>query len=234
MDRLASADQLRRARIHPVAVLAALMTYQQGQGMRGSMTWRPVTQIVDALDKAFYLAFQNVVPTGKRLVLALDVSGSMSWGTVAGVPGLTPRVGSAAMALVAAATEREVVVIGFSHQIVRLNISPRQRLDDAVTAVSNLPFGATDCALPLLWALENRVQADAFVVYTDSETWYGDIHPAQALQQYRRQTGIPAKLAVVGMVSNRLSIADPQDAGMLDVVGFDTAVPQLLANFIRD
>ena len=62
-------------------------------------------QIVDALDAAFYTAFENVEPTGKRLLLALDVSGSMARRRVAGVPGLTPRDASAALALVTAATE---------------------------------------------------------------------------------------------------------------------------------
>lgn len=233
--RLVDAEQLRRARVHPVAVLAALLTYRHGKGARGRLTWNPVTAVVDALDQAFYRAFQNVEATGKRLVLALDVSGSMSMGMVAGVPGLTPRVASAAMALVTAATEqqRQPTIIGFAHQMVRLNISPRQRLDDAVEAVSGLPFGATDLARPMLWALANNVKADAFVVYTDSETWVGNIHPAQALQTYRQQTGIPAKLVVVGMVANRFSVADPHDAGMLDVVGFDTAVPALIVDFIR-
>jgi len=74
---------------------------------------------------------------------------------------------------------------------------------------------------------------DAFVVYTDSETWAGKIHPAQALREYRQRTGIPAKLVVVGMVSNGFSIADPTDGGMLDVVGFDAAAPALIADFIR-
>ncbi len=55
----------------------------------------------------------------------------------------------------------------------------------------------------------------------------------QALRQYRAQTGIAAKLVVVGMVSNGFSIADPDDAGMLDVIGFDTATPSLMADFIR-
>ena len=45
--------------------------------------------------------------------------------------------------------------------------------------------------------------------------------------------GIPAKLVVVGLVSNGFSIADPDDAGMLDVVGFDTAAPALIADFLR-
>ena len=74
---------------------------------------------------------------------------------------------------------------------------------------------------------------DAFVIYTDSETWAGETHPVQALRQYREKTGIAAKLVTVGMVSNGFSIADPNDAGMLDVVGFDTAAPAVIADFIR-
>ncbi len=100
-------------------------------------------------------------------------------------------------------------------------------------AVSNLPFGGTDCALPMLYALERGLKVDAFVVYTDSETWAGNIHPVQALREYRKKTGIAAKLVVVGMVSNGFSIADPNDGGMLDVVGFDAAAPALIADFIR-
>ena len=43
--------------------------------------------------------------------------------------------------------------------------------------------------------------------------------------------GIPAKLVVVGMVANDFTIADPNDSGMMDVVGFDTAVPNIMADF---
>ena len=43
--------------------------------------------------------------------------------------------------------------------------------------------------------------------------------------------GIGAKLVVIGMVSNGFTIADPNDAGMLDVVGFDTATPSIIADF---
>ena len=74
---------------------------------------RRCREIVDALDAAFYTAFENVEPTGKRLLLALDVSGSMVGGRVAGVPGLTPRDASAALALVTAATEPRYEIVGF-------------------------------------------------------------------------------------------------------------------------
>jgi 60 kDa SS-A/Ro ribonucleoprotein len=230
---ITSGDQLRRARIHPIAVLAALLTYQQGRGVRGSGEWAPVTQVIDALDSAFYVAFGNVQPSGRRLVLALDVSGSMGAGEIAGVPGLSPRVGSAAMALVTAATEKDFNIMAFAHKFMPIKVSPRQRLDDVVSTITNLNFGGTDCALPMLWALENKVQADAFVVYTDSETWFGKIHPVQALRQYRETMGIPAKLIVVGMVSNGFSIADPDDGGMMDCVdGYSQ--PTLIADFIKE
>lgn len=240
---LADGERLRAARVHPVAVLAALTTYQSGRGVRGQGQWEPVGEVVDALNAAFYQAFGNVTPAGRRIVLALDVSGSMASGMIAGVPGLTPRVGTAAMALVTAATEPQHTIVAFTagpyrtryggSGISRLAITPAQRLDDVVRAVSGLPFGGTDCALPMLWALENGVAADAFVIYTDSETWAGDIHPSQALQQYRARTGIPARLVVVGMVASDFSIADPDDGGMLDVVGFDTAAPELISSFVR-
>jgi hypothetical protein len=57
--------------------------------------------------------------------------------------------------------------------------------------------------------------------------------PAQALREYRRASGIDARLVVVGMVSNCFSIADPGDPGMLDVVGFHSATPQLISDFAR-
>jgi len=174
----------------------------------------------------------------------------MGGGHVAGVPGLTPRDASAALALVTAATEERYEVLGFfagrrgwktgtrrdgwgEDGLTPLAISPRQRLDDAVKTVSNLPFGGTDCALPMLYAQAQSREIDTFVIYTDSETWAGDVHPAQALRDYRNASGIDARLIVVGMVSNGFSIADPSDPGMLDVVGFDTATPQLISDFAR-
>jgi 60 kDa SS-A/Ro ribonucleoprotein len=232
-DRLADGERLKKARIHPVAVLAALLTYKQGRGERGKNVWTPVSQVVDALDGAFYAAFGNVEPTGKRWLFGLDVSGSMDSGTVAGVPGLTPRVGAAALSLVTAATERDHHFVGFSHQLVPLAISPRQRLDDVAETMRRTPMGRTDCSLPMVYAAQQGIPVDVFCVVTDNETYAGPVHPCQALRQYRQRTGIPAKLIVVGMTATEISIADPADAGSLDVIGFDSAAPQVMADFAR-
>lgn len=235
-SQLRDKPRLAKARVHPIAILAALTTYQSGRGVRGSGTWQPVASVVDALDAAFYASFGLIEPAGKRMLLALDVSGSMTCGSVGGAAGLTPRIASAAMALVTAATEPGHAFIAFTAGaggVTPLSISPRQRLDDVVKTVEALPMGSTDCSLPMLWAQTNGIDVDTFCVYTDNETWAGNVHPAQALRSYRDARGVPAKLVVVGMTSNGFSIADPNDAGMMDVVGFDTSTPPVIADFAR-
>ena len=62
--------------------------------------------------------------------------------------------------------------------------------------------------------------------------YQGRIHADEALRRYRVQSGIrDAKLVVVGMASNGFTIADPADPGMLDVVGFDSAAPEIISSF---
>jgi 60 kDa SS-A/Ro ribonucleoprotein len=254
---LNSQDAILEARVHPIAILGAHATYHSGGGFRSKNTWTPVGAIVEALENAFYLAFGNVEPTGQRRLIALDVSGSMSMYELAGVPGLTPRAGSAALALISLATGDETEVVAFAADeqrgafwgyypqtleeaglsgtrvkgIARFPVERGAKLQDVLNKTNNLPFAGTDCALPMVYALREHKEFDVFEVYTDSETWAGGIHPAQALHRYREQTNIPAKLVVVGMTSNGFSIADPRDPGMLDVVGFDTATPNIISEF---
>jgi 60 kDa SS-A/Ro ribonucleoprotein len=229
-DRLADGDALRKARVHPLSVLVALATYAQGHGFRGASAWTPVPQVVAALDEAFYLAFGAIEPAGKRTLVALDVSGSMTMGQVANSP-LAPFQAEGAMAMTVVRTEPEYFTMAFSGGFVSLPLTPKQRLDDVLRTMANMPFDRTDCAVPMVWAEHNRVPVDTFLIYTDSETWAGTIHPHQALERYRQKMGIPARLAVIGMTSNGFSIANSNDAGELDCVGFDTSTPQLLTEF---
>lgn len=252
VDQLGDVDALKKARVHPLQILLALKTYAQGHGDKGKLTWEPVPAVIGALDAAFYTAFQAVVPTGKRILLALDVSGSMDGSCIAG-SSLTAREGSSAMALVTAATERNYHITAFTSApgayrygsgrsmharypagMAPVNFTPGLRLDQVVAATQQIPLGGTDCALPMLYASAKDLEVDAFVIYTDSETWAGNIHPAEALRNYRAKSGIPAKMIICAMTSNGFSIAPPDDGGCLDVIGFDAAAPAVMADFIRD
>jgi hypothetical protein len=376
--RITDARDIKRTRIHPYTILVAMLTYKKGSGDKGGMMWTPNIHIVDALDHAFKLAFQNITPTGKRIKIALDVSGSMSSAFCAGSQIVNCATASVAMMMMTLYVERgvapgvvpgavnraelaslgdappplwkttqlpdgrilyentktnecqftkpqetlapsagggggiapgadiraklpplgggtpqykatkkylghpdtqpaatpsygygyssyyapppaylpelypppvipsNVTICAFANTLTELTNAvvgymdattdpatglPTMSIADALSLV-DLPFSSTDCALPMVRALENREQVDAFVIYTDSETFMGKIHPQVALEQYRAATGIDAKLIVVGMTSNCLTIADPKDLNTLNLAGFDTATPRLINDFI--
>ncbi len=66
---------------------------------------------------------------------------------------------------------------------------------------------------------------------TDNETWFGNIHPFEALKKYRSKFNKEAKLAVLAFRANEFTIADPSDAGMMDIAGLDANVPKILSEF---
>ncbi|KAJ3110011.1 60 kDa SS-A/Ro ribonucleoprotein [Phlyctochytrium bullatum] len=231
-ESLRAPQKLKKARIHPFSVLVALWQYRQGKGLKGSLSWEPVQEVTAALNDAFYLSFDFVEPTNKRYMVCLDVSGSMTWSTINGSC-LTPRDASAAMAMTFLRTEPRTHLMAFSNTLVPItNITRKDTLESVISKVSCLPAGGTDCSLPMTYALQNKIEVDVFMVFTDSETYAGRVQPVQALRKYRKEMGIPARLVVFGMVSNGFSIADPSDAGMLDVVGFDTSAPTVVSEFV--
>lgn len=232
IDKLSDQEYIRSSRVHPLTIYVAMRQYESGKGKLGSLTWKPVTAIVDALEAAFYLAFENVPVSNKRFLLGLDVSGSMSSGSCTGVD-ITPAEGTAIMSMVTARKAKYYQIMGFSSQFRDLGITARDTLKTAVRKVKDHNFGSTNCALPMLYALKNKIPVDVFVVYTDNETWSGYTHPSVALEQYRKQMGINSKMIVVGMSSTNFSIGDPNDKNTLDICGFDTSTPQLIEEFIN-
>lgn len=231
VEQLHDEERLKRARVHPIQVLAALATYESGHGVRGSLSWTPVPRVLAALDDAFYATFKNVEPTNKRFLLGLDVSGSMGWGQVVGVPNLTPARVTAAMSMLTARTEQQHHIMGFADQFRELGITASDSLAQAMEKVVRSNFGGTNASLPMSWAREHKVPVDTFVVYTDNETWVGRSHPFEELKLYRKEMDIDSKLMVVATSSTGFTIADPSDAGMLDVAGFDPSVPEILRSF---
>jgi hypothetical protein len=237
---LGDPKNVKESKIHPLQVLIGMKTYSQGKGDLGSMTWPVNSYITTALSTTFRQAFGNITPTGKRFMIGLDVSGSMSMCMCAGAKNITPREGSVAMAMMTLHAEgaQNVHVYGFSHIFHNFNgkIRPEMTIQDAIKA-TDVPFGATDCALPMTEALKmythSGIVFDVFCVYTDNETYAPNIHPQVALEQYRKATGVDAKLIVVGMVANQLTIADPKDKNTLNLAGFDTSTPELISLFIR-
>jgi 60 kDa SS-A/Ro ribonucleoprotein len=238
-DILSDPEEIHKGRLHPVAFLNAWGAYDGSlpgrwgyyDGRRPAGTVTPV--VTAALEDGFYASFANVEPSKARTMLGMDVSGSMTMGEISGLKNLIPLQASAAMASVTLRTEPYVTTMAFSSGFVPLNLSPRDNLGSIIDKMRGLPFSGTDCAVPMLHAAKNNLEIDHFVIYTDNETWQGNVHADKALRDYRQKSGINAKLTVVGMTATNFTIADPSDAGMLDVVGFDSAAPRVIADFAR-
>lgn len=246
-QRLVDDEQIKRSRIHPMHYLLALKNYAAGHGFRGSTTWNADNSIIAALDNGFYKSFANVEPTGKAFMLGVDVSSSMR-SSISG-SNVSCAEAAGAMAMVIARTEPNHYIHGFcsagrgysfrrstEHSIagfVDLGIGSNDSMQDVMGKVQRSNFGGTDCSIPMLYAKANNIMVDTFVVITDSETWAGNVKPSEALRQYRNSHNPNAKLVVVACAGNRFTIADPNDSGMLDVVGFDANVLPVIAEFSR-
>lgn len=224
VKRITDPDALKKSRIHPIHLLQAHKILSQKHPGH--------TKTLSALDDAFYLAFGNIKPAGKRILIGVDVSASMTWSGCQGMNCLKPMDAAAAMTLMLVKSEPSVKTMAFAHQLQNLSITNMDNLTSVAKSMSGLNFGSTDCSLPMQYALQNNLNVDCFIVMTDSETYHGVIHPSEALKQYRQKINKDAKLAVLAFSSNGFSIADPNDAGMIDIAGFDLSTPEVLRAFM--
>jgi hypothetical protein len=237
--RLTNQTEVLKARIHPIKVLVASKVYTNGCGDSGSLTWTPNAYIGVALTDLFRISYGAVTPTGKRIMLGIDVSGSMST-PVLGSKVLTCRDASIAMALLYLETEKNVSAVAFSDTLTDL-LAPSSRnrltrgmtLQQALSATNGMNFSSTDCVLPIQHAIKHNILIDAFIVITDNETYAPNEHPQNALIRYRELTGIQAKLIVLGMTGNCFTIVDPTDRNTLNLAGFDTSTPEIASMFMR-
>ena len=236
--RLTNQTEVLKARIHPIKVLVASKVYTNGCGDSGSLTWIPNAYIGVALTDLFRISYGAVTPTGKRIMLGIDVSGSMST-PVLGSKVLTCRDASIAMALLYIETEKNVSAVAFSDTLTdliapsRFQLRRGMTLQQALAATNGMNFSSTDCVLPIQHAIKHNLQIDAFIVITDCETYAPNEHPQNALIRYRELTGIQAKLIVLGMTGNCFTIVDPTDRNTLNLAGFDTSTPEIASMFMR-
>ena len=234
LSRLVSRENINKSKVHPFQILIALQTYSKGKGFKGSSSWTPDVDICSTLNISYKISFNNVIPTGKKFLLGLDVSGSMSWpGSACGIECMTASEIACSMAMIIAGTEEHCDIMGFSSTFKVLNIDPKNNLEENLKITNNNTFGSTDCSLPMTWSMDNNKYYDCMIVITDNETNANNIKPSEALRQYRNKMSKNCKLIVIATSANKFSIADPNDPfGMLDIAGFDADTPNVIRDFV--
>ena len=245
--RLGNPDALREGRIHPMDVFLALRVYNCGTSQPNPKdaphTWQPVGEISDALEDAYDKSFGYTEPSGRRLIVAVDSSGSMTGKRYLDGPVVNPvMMGGSPLG-----TPYEIAC-AMAVQIKRIEGANAHVIDvdtavhpSKVTARTNMreiaswqpSGGGTDLALPFGWASQYDVKADGFLVLTDGETWAGHQHPFQALSAYRSRYNPQARVIVAAMAAVGHTIGEPGDPGILNVAGMDASLPKVVTGFIR-
>ena len=230
MDKLGDRAWIKKNRLHPLSILNAQRIYEQGRGVLGNGSWTVNRNVVDALEDAFYMSFDEIEPTGKNYFYGIDISGSMTLK----YPGMNMSCNevAAVLAMAHVRTERNTFVGGFGYQFQPLNISKKDKLKEAA-AKCNGHFGSTNPGSAIEYAINQGIDADAFIIITDNDINSGS-QPTQVLNKFRKARNKPeAKMIVCGLVANAFTIADPKDPNQLDIAGFSPDMTSIIANFTR-
>lgn len=108
----------------------------------------------------------------------MDVSASMSQRVLGSI--LNASTVAAAMCMVVTRTEKDSYIVAFSDEMVPCTVTKDMTLQQVLMAMNQIPAGGTDCSLPMIWAQKMNTAADVFIVFTDNETFVGNVHPSVA------------------------------------------------------
>lgn len=241
-DRL-SEENIKKAHIHPVNFSEAHMIYNEGGSLgRGKLTWEPVPRVTDIVENGVSKSFDVLEPTGKHFFHALDVSGSMGgmFGS-AGNTWLKPYQVAGVMALSTVKAEKNYFVGGFDTEFTPLRKFRKSTTYQDVTNFNSKvwpnDFGGTDAASAYRYAIDNNINTDVFVFWTDAESWAGGGifgrrtgHPAELLKEYRNKVNRDAKAIYVTLVpyGDQITLVDPKDPESYDLAGFTSQTPKLI------
>jgi len=125
-------------------------------------------------------------------------------------------------------------IMAFSQDFIPLDIDIQKTLDENLQKLNRISFGMTDISLPFLWAKEQRKLYNTFIVMTDNETNYNRFDPMHTLMDYRENTKIyDCGLLVLATSATDVSVGDPSDKYVLNISGFNDAVPNIIEDFCR-
>lgn len=233
LDKLRNETAISKSQIHPFHLLMAARTYASGRGMRGTNTWQPRPNVVEALSDAFDISIGAY--KGNRItdptLLAIDTSGSMG-GVWHSSNGMSPAEIAAIMTYVFVRMDANVEVIAFDTAIRQYpTITKRTTIDEVVRKASS--GGGTDCSLPFRYLEQTDTRFDNVVMVTDSESWAGGRHTFQACDSYRAKRNPEFKAVEMQVAASATGTKQlPTDRRNLQVVGFDAAAYDIVESFL--
>lgn len=228
-SRIENIEQLKKSKTHPLHILMALLTYQQGKGFKGNLTWTPSQKVLVSLEKAFYESFNYVEPSGKNFYVGIDCSGSMG-SQVAGKP-ISSLMFAGAVGMTLARCEPNVYTAGFQDRLIDLKITKNSSLPDVMNMFSTFHTGSTNAGAIIEDAISRKLDVDLFVHITDNDFNSGR-QPYQLLKEYQKRMNKPNCKLVSLVTYPSLYMPFPEeDPNCLGIAGFATDAPKMLQIF---
>lgn len=194
------------------------------------------TAIREALQDAMEVATRQVPKLDGRVLVAVDVSGSMGSPVTGYRRGATTAVRCVDVAaLVAACVQRAnpaARVMPFDTEVRSLQLNPRDSVMTQAKQLASLCGGGTSISSPLAQLNRERAQVDLLVIVSDNESW-ADTRRAGATETMRQWAQIKARCPQAKLVCIDLQPAATSQAAeredVIHVGGFSDAVFDLLA-----
>lgn len=229
VKKLTNKENVAKAGIHPLNVVNSMLTYASGHGAKGGKSWNANQKIVDALSTTYDLALEALTPTGKNILVAVDVSGSMNH-PVNGMAMNASQIANV-LGVTILKQEPEAELVWFDTTLQRPTIGRRNSIDEVLAKSPH--GGGTDCSQAFVHALNTKIKYDAIIILTDSETWAGAAHGVELLNGYRKLVNRDVKVIEVAMVANPSTALPVDEKNVLRVVGFDASVTDVINSYLE-
>jgi hypothetical protein len=193
------------------------------------------TALREVLSAALELSFANMPELGRRVLVANDISGSMSSRpsprsdmTMAEIAGIF------AAAVYKKAEHGEIV--SFDTQAHPRSVSNRQGVAEIAEAVSG-HGGGTSLAAPLEYAFKDRKRVfDTAVFITDSESWYDHLTRNRGvldeIRDYRKRVSPDLKCFFVQLLPYKHAVVPESEPGCYYIYGWSGAVLGYIASVV--
>jgi 60 kDa SS-A/Ro ribonucleoprotein len=185
--KLRDPESIQKAKVFPYQLMSAYLATTGGIESRyggyygyGGSASKPQgdvpTEITEALQDALEASTANVPSFGGKVLVGLDVSGSMH-SPVTGNRGAGQTTSvmcvdvAALFASIIMRQNKSADILGFTTSVHQTNLNPRDTVITNAKTLRKLPSGGTDCSQPLQDWNRRKVKGDLVVIISDSESW---------------------------------------------------------------
>lgn len=234
-EALRDADAVRKNSVFPYQIMTA---YQYADAS-------VPPELTLALQDAMETAVENVPSLNKKVLIAVDVSGSMGMAITGNRPGATSKMRAVDVASLIASTiirkNPTAEVFAFDTALYRARLNPRDSIVTNARALAQYGGGGTNCSLPLKHFNDVNNKADLVIYVSDNESWadfaystssryFGATGSAAEWNKFKKNNP-KAKLVLIDLQPNT-STQVKDDPDVLNIGGFSDSVFDVIASFV--